>query len=77
MYSVISNNLSLKYQRVTPSGCKDIGIRTYKFVTKTQFLYLFSQGQLPIFLDQITYFPRANAYFVFLKSYKTFVFTCR
>ena len=33
-----SNNLSLKYQRFTPLGCKDIGIRKFKFVSKTQFL---------------------------------------
>ena len=37
MNSVRSNNLSLKYQRVTPSGCKDIGIRKFEFVVKTQF----------------------------------------
>ena len=33
-----SNSLSLKYQRSTPSGCKDIGVRKFKFVAKTQFL---------------------------------------
>ena len=33
-----SNSLSLKYQRLTPSGCKDIGVRKFKFVAKTQFL---------------------------------------
>ena len=32
------NSLSLKYQRFTPSGCKDIGVRKCKFVAKTQFL---------------------------------------
>ena len=32
--SVRSNNLRLK-----PSGCRDIGIRIFKFVAKTQFLY--------------------------------------
>ena len=26
MKSVISNNLSLKYQRFKPSGCKDLGL---------------------------------------------------
>ena len=36
--SVRSNNLSLKYKRFTTSGCKDIGIRTFQFVAKTQFL---------------------------------------
>jgi len=29
----------LKYQRFTPSGCKDIGARKFEFVAKTQFLY--------------------------------------
>ena len=39
MISVRLNNLNLKYQRFTPSGCKDIGIRKSEFVTKTQFLF--------------------------------------
>ena len=34
-----TNNLSLKYQRFAPSGCKDIGIRRFEFVAKTQFLH--------------------------------------
>ena len=38
MNSVRSNNLSLKNQRFTPSDCKDIGIRTFEFVAKTQFI---------------------------------------
>jgi len=29
----------LKYQRLTPSGGKNIGIRKSELVTKTQFLY--------------------------------------
>ena len=33
-----SNNLRLKYQRFTPSGYRDIGIRKLGFVAKTQFL---------------------------------------
>ena len=33
-----SNSLSLKYQRFTPSGCKDIGIRKFEFVAKTHFI---------------------------------------
>ena len=33
-----SNNQSLKYQRFTPSGFRDIGIRKLGFVAKTQFL---------------------------------------
>ena len=32
------NDLRLKYQRATPSGCKYIGIRTFEFVAKTYFL---------------------------------------
>ena len=40
MNSVRSINHSFKYQRLKPAGCKDIGIRTSEFVTKTQFLYV-------------------------------------
>ena len=40
MNSVRSNNLSLKYQRCTPSGGKSIGIRKSEFVIKTQFLWI-------------------------------------
>ena len=32
--SVKSNNLSLKYQRITTSGCRDIGIRKFEFVAQ-------------------------------------------
>ena len=39
MNSVGSNSPSFKYQRFTPSSCQDIGIRTFEFVAKTQFLY--------------------------------------
>ena len=39
MNSVRSNSFSLKYQRFTLSDCKDIWIRTFNFVTRTQFLY--------------------------------------
>ena len=38
MISVITNSLSLKYQKFTHSSFKDIGIRKFEFVTKTQFL---------------------------------------
>ena len=38
MNAVRSNNVSLKYQRPTPSGCKDIWIRKFECVAKTQFL---------------------------------------
>ena len=32
MNSVGSKSLSLKYQRFTPSGCKDMWIRKFKFL---------------------------------------------
>ena len=35
-----SNGLSLKYKSCTPSGCKDVGIRKFEFVAKTQFLFV-------------------------------------
>ena len=38
MNSDKSNNLSFKYQKFEPSGCKEIGIRKFEFVAKTQFL---------------------------------------
>ena len=34
MNSYRSTNLSLKYQRFAESGCKDIGIQRFEFVTK-------------------------------------------
>ena len=36
---VWSINLSLKYQRFTPSGCKDIDISQIEFLVQTQFFY--------------------------------------
>ena len=38
MNSVRSNNISLKYQRFTTLGFKDLGIINSEFVAKTQFL---------------------------------------
>ena len=38
MSSVRSNYLSLKYQRCTPSCCKNIGIRKFQFVATTQYV---------------------------------------
>ena len=37
MNSVRLKSLSLKYQKFSVSGCKDIGIRKVEFVAKTQF----------------------------------------
>ena len=34
-----SNNPCLKYYRFTPSSCKDIGIRKFELVAKTEFFY--------------------------------------
>ena len=45
MNYVRSNNLSLKYHKFTSSGCKDIGIRKFEFVAKTQFLTVKVWGQ--------------------------------
>ena len=36
MNSAGSNNVSLKFQRFTPSGGKDIGIRKFEFLAKSQ-----------------------------------------
>ena len=33
---VTLNNLSVKYQRFTRSGCKNIGIRKFGYTVKTQ-----------------------------------------
>ena len=48
MNSVRSNNISLKYQRFTTFGSKDIGIIESEFVAKTQLLYelqIMSEGR--------------------------------
>ena len=39
MTFVRSKNISLKYQRFTTLGSKDIGIRKSEFVAKSQLLY--------------------------------------
>ena len=36
----------MKYQRGTPSGRRDKGIRTFDFAAKTQFLWMFKDGHL-------------------------------
>ena len=51
MHSDRSNNLSLKYERFTPSGREDIGIRKIEFVAKTQFLYECAN------LKKLSFFP--------------------
>ena len=39
----------MKYQRFAQSGCKDIGIRRFEFVAKTQLLYVYTLPSL--FID--------------------------
>ena len=34
------DNLILNYQSFTTLGCKDVGVRKFEFVVKTQFLYV-------------------------------------
>ena len=50
-YYVTWNNLSLKYQRLTPSGCIDIGIRKLEFVIRTQLSFF--QHIWDFMIDQI------------------------
>ena len=38
MNSVRLHNLSLRYQRNTSLGCKDVEIKIFEFVAKTQFI---------------------------------------
>ena len=38
MKAIRSNNVSLKYQKFTSSGCKDIGFTKTEFEAKTPFL---------------------------------------
>ena len=56
MISVLSNNLSLKYKKFTQSGYKDIEIRNFEFVTKTQFLYTLGHTIILIELQYLQYF---------------------
>ena len=57
--SVRSNNLSLKYQRFRPPGCRDIGFRNFEFVAKLNFFR---------FRNQILRF--LCFYEMYMKSYK-------
>ena len=50
MNSVRSKYSRLKYQRCTPSGCKDKGFRSFEFMIKTQFLYLVDIKSLNYFV---------------------------
>ena len=56
MNSVRLNNLSLKYQRFITSGFKDIEVWIFEFVTKTQFLFVWSK------LNEIFFLPNLNIF---------------
>ena len=49
MKYVRSNNLSFKYQRVTPSGCKDIGISKFKLKLNS-FHFKLKSNMIPIII---------------------------
>ena len=40
MNAIRSNNVSLKYQRFTSKGYRDIGVTKTEFVAKTQFRWV-------------------------------------
>ena len=46
--SVRSNNFSLKYQRFTQSGCKDIESKQFECVTNTQVIYTFKHSVISL-----------------------------
>jgi len=50
MNIVKSNNLTLKYKMFTSPGSKDIGIRKFKFLTKTQCAPYFIYRESKIFI---------------------------
>ena len=50
MNSVRSKYSRLKHQRFMPSGCKNIGIRNFEYMTKTPFLYLVDIESLNYFV---------------------------
>ena len=50
--TMISINQSLKSQKFTPSGCKDIGIRKFEFAAKNQFLLKKREKRLKDYKDK-------------------------
>ena len=54
MNAVRPNNVSLKYQRFTSSGCKYLRITKIEFVAKTQFLQVsyFVKREIKDFLNE-------------------------
>ena len=55
MNSVRSNNLSLKYQRITSSGSKYIGFIKFEFGAKTQFICTMLNGNINILIKKGLY----------------------
>ena len=53
MNSVISNNLSFKYQKFTSIDFKDIGISNFEFVSKTKFLKKPLSANISVFQGKI------------------------
>ena len=81
MNSVWSNSRSLKYQRFTRSGCKDIGIRKFEIVAKTQFLswcFMFAYVEVKIkefnFLSLIRKFNILTWFYKLWTNYQSFFF---
>ena len=50
-----SNIISLKYQRFTPAGCKEIGIRKFEFVAGKDSIPLWKELATFLQLLQIIY----------------------
>ena len=68
MNSVRSNDISLKYQRCSTLGSKDIDIINSEFVAKTQFLYRVSSNRL------INHnFSKSETFVLFLRFRKLYV----
>jgi len=55
MISVRSNDISLKYQRFTTLGFKDIGIRKLEFVAKNQLFFGISKNILSSFQKMVLF----------------------
>ena len=51
MNSVRSNNLSLKYQKSIPSGCKDMWIKKLEFVAKAYTYFLIITSLIEELID--------------------------
>ena len=64
---VRSNHLSMKYETVTLSGCKDIGIGKSEFVAKTQILLEFNRSRICQHLGCL-FFKRKMDYCTFVNK---------